>query len=140
MTKILLFNIVRYIHGKIRLIFWLYAFTILVLSLLPQQSLPAFSFSLDLLQPDKIAHLILYFGATVLGLLAFGAVEQKYRRWLRIGGLLIIYGIVIELLQGCSPSRNFDLGDILANIIGVILGITAFPLFLRYYNGMPTKK
>tara|TARA_B100000795_G_scaffold34444_1_gene22700 strand:- start:1695 stop:1928 length:234 start_codon:yes stop_codon:yes gene_type:complete len=55
------------------------------------------------------------------------------RNSLRSSALIcIVYGTVLELLQGSLFSERFtDVYDILANAIGVLLGIVILKLFFR---------
>ena len=56
--------------------------------------------------------------------------------YIAIALALVIYGTVIELLQGSATTyRTPDVWDVLANSIGVILGSLTFLLFLRNLKG-----
>lgn len=65
----------------------------------------------------------------VLGLLWFLVIlkrEQNHKVWIALL-FLVFYGIVIEGIQGMFIiSRNFDALDILANTLGLFLGMGAY--------------
>lgn len=68
---------------------------------------------------DKYNHLIAY----AFLMLWFGQLYQHSRAWFRIAILLILFGSLMELLQGVLPHRWFDFNDALANTMGVIFGV-----------------
>ena len=45
-----------------------------------------------------------------------------------------LFGIFIEILQFYHPTRYFEFFDMLADIIGAVLGYFAFRMLLRYRN------
>lgn len=118
--------------------FWpvfLWAFFILVLSVLPGDYIPQVITLWDWLGPDKIAHLLFY---GVFGfLLLMGFHKQYALRKLRyyivatfIAGTL--FGLIIELLQHyVLKGRNGNIYDAAANVIGVIIGISIFVIYKR---------
>jgi VanZ family protein len=65
---------------------------------------------------DKIVHLV---GYAVLMFWWAQLVTQK--RW-RLAVAVVLFGIIIEGLQGLTPDRQPDLLDALANSCGVLLG------------------
>ena len=83
---------------------------------LPGDELP--KLTLDLFEPDKIAHFILFF---IFGWLWLEAVPrtQKYRMlWIAIAGIL--YAILTEIYQGILPlGRTPDPMDSVANLLGL---------------------
>lgn len=83
--------------------------TIAVLSLLSVEDLPESSFT------DKQAHLIAYASAALAGFMLLPPT-------LRLALFIIGWGIAIELIQWQLPSRAFELLDIVANSLGVLLG------------------
>ncbi|MCB0693889.1 MAG: VanZ family protein [Lewinellaceae bacterium] len=96
---------------------------ITALSLLPGKTLPAFEMA-DWLALDKLAHLLLY-----------GIWAALWFRWKRTtgtdvsggsmaAGLLFMggYGAILEVLQwAMEADRYFEVPDIVANIIGILL-------------------
>lgn len=83
---------------------------------------------------DKLVHLIFYFTASALGCMFFrelsrGKIRKKKVFWIT-PVLLMIYGIIIEVVQGSFTSyRSAELLDVLANTLGAVLG-TLFILAL----------
>ena len=103
----------------------LWAGFIFVLSSIPD--LPGASF---FPHSDKVAHVLLYLP---LGLLLSRAMAPRWRRvrytgfWaLAIG---TIYGISDELHQHFVPGRCTDVADLLADMVGLGLGIAVFYLY-----------
>ncbi|MCP4438947.1 MAG: hypothetical protein GY810_08395 [Aureispira sp.] len=91
-------------------------------------SIPKIDF--NLLSVDKIGHMVFYSILTLL--LIFGAAKQK--QWtssnVMILGLMAIlasaYGISLEYVQGLLPHRSFDTADMLANEVGVVIGLLIY--------------
>lgn len=77
---------------------------------------------------DKIAHVIIYLIFTILWFLAFS--RETISKLLTKKAILIssivsvFYGIIIELLQeNFTTYRQGDLGDVLANTVGVLFAV-----------------
>lgn len=109
-----------------------WAIIVAILILLPGDELPDTG---DIPGLDKVAHVGVF---TILSLLgAIGAMKHKTASSLKMNAIFfsliscIIYGIVLELIQGTVPDREFDLYDILANIGGVFLGMFAFKIIYK---------
>lgn len=109
-------------------IFW--ALLIALMSFYPGKDLPHIDFW-QLLSFDKFMHMISY--ALLLFLMMIGAMKQ-YRfstKRFKIGSLVFMiclsYGVVLETLQPLLVSdRQFDYFDIVANLIGCIIGIFVY--------------
>ena len=67
---------------------------------------------------DKVLHISAFAGLAFW----FGAVYEK-RRHLLIAALLITLGLAIEIAQGQTGYRSGDMFDLIADTIGVALGI-----------------
>jgi VanZ family protein len=67
---------------------------------------------------DKLRH--------ALGYAVLGWIPMAVRPWLRHArlylALAIAWGFVIELLQTLTPTRSFELADVVANTLGVAAG------------------
>ncbi len=75
---------------------------------------------------DKIVHFIMYFFLQVLCMRHNGILNLKNKTTL-IFGLVIFYGIFLELVQGYFlVDRFFENYDIIANITGAFIGIVFF--------------
>jgi VanZ family protein len=73
---------------------------------------------------DKTVHFLFYF---VLTLLWNFALQKKYKNWALkyiIVFVVIIYGIVIEVLQGVlTKNREADIYDVIANSAGTLVAL-----------------
>ena len=101
-----------------------YTLILIILSLvpIPDVGLPRFK----LLELDKLIHFIMY----LIMAITWGLkIENFSKRKIEISTYLILFGLVLEILQHVLPfGRYFDLGDLVANSIGVLFGI-----FILYY-------
>ncbi len=113
---------------------FLWALGILVLYLLSNSELSVIDLS-SLFEPDKLAHAGVFCVLTSsLTISLFKQVKFKKLRRNSIKSSVIIssvYGILLELSHGIHKDRSFDLLDILANEVGVILGIVLIRLIFR---------
>jgi VanZ family protein len=65
---------------------------------------------------------------------ALSVKKQISRLSLKIVFALLFYGIIIEVIQdNWSVSRTGDLMDVLANTIGILLGLIVFQFKRRIY-------
>lgn len=79
---------------------------------------------------DKFLHFIAYFSLMITWLYAFLGKEHFYSRIKYLIAGCLLYGIILEVLQGGVTSyRTASYLDILANSIGIILAVLAFHLF-----------
>lgn len=90
------------------------AIIVAVLSLLPQDVMPHVGFG------DKIQHLIAYLCLALAGGIAF----PDRRSFLALAVGLVALGIVLEFGQAVVPGRFTSIGDVVANTVGVLLGLT----------------
>ncbi|XYI31995.1 VanZ-like domain-containing protein [Cupriavidus oxalaticus] len=94
-----------------RLLFWACACVVLALSLMPpSQPLPSTGW-------DKGNHLLAFGVLALLGRRAFAG------HWLALLVALVVYGGVIELLQGMTAYREADWLDLVADTCGVLAGL-----------------
>lgn len=95
----------------------IYSIALSILSLISVKGLPTFGTDYD----DKFYHIIAYFTLTMVWYVALG-LHQNKRRIVQIALGCIIYGIIIEAIQGkLTLHRVWDLLDIGANLIGVVI-------------------
>ena len=97
--------------------------TILILSLLPGDKLPAIDFTL--FEIDKVVHFLFYFILAVLMYYPFFKIKNELiiKRIVFIVVTGILFGAFIEVIQGTLiTNRAFDQLDILANSLGTIIG------------------
>jgi VanZ family protein len=63
-----------------------------------------------------------HFSSYFLLTIWFCGLYDKRRNYIVIAAVLIGLGALLDLLQGATSTRHFDIYDILANTIGVLLG------------------
>jgi len=86
---------------------------------------------------DKVFHVILTMLLIIVWLLySYMQIKPKFS-WkivLLVSGLILIYGIIIEVLQGVyTNTRSADILDVIANLVGIVLGIILFYTHLKSY-------
>ena len=95
-----------------------YTIWLTIVSLINLSNVPSLGSSFD----DKIYHFIAYVGLGFLWVTYF-KYNIKSANILLTFGAVLLYGIILELVQHkINPNRTFDLYDLLANCIGVIVG------------------
>lgn len=93
------------------LFFSLLAF-VLVMSLIPGELDPSPGFI-----NDKVKHALVFFVLTfVMEVLAYPSIVLSIRKPV----LLMMFGVLIEVLQGQSGYRECSLGDVLVNSVGIL--------------------
>ncbi len=106
----------------------LWSFVIIILSILPGKTMNSFSFS-DLWNIDKLGHLLVYGIHTILLLQGFRQLNKEILIGHCISALLlsVLLGFSIEIIQDSFfPDRHFDILDLIANIIGSIVGLIIY--------------
>lgn len=85
--------------------------------------------------PDKLLHLLGHGGLTA----AFVAALDDDRSSLRAGVVAVVlstvFGIAIELLQEAVPGREFERGDVVAGLLGSLVGVLSWHLARIRGNG-----
>lgn len=104
----------------IRTLFWGSLLAISYLSLAPLSGVSAY-----VPYQDKVAHASVYCYLYTLGWLAFNTRKFTALSWLnkRLVVWLIIYGMAIEYLQGLTAYRSREFADLLANWLGIAIGL-----------------
>lgn len=92
---------------------------LLVLTLRPDAPGPSFAYG------DKLGHLAAF---AVLGAW-FGALRRNAVLWIGLG--LLAYGGLIEVLQSFMPRRKPELADLMADLVGIVIGILLLSAGLR---------
>ena len=113
----------------------IWAFLILVLCTMPVSGIEPFRL-LDLFSFDKVVHMVLFafqFWFLVIGIIKQRIFSYKRKRSARLAFIItIIYGAVIELIQGyILENRTMDVMDMIANIVGAAMGWGMFYYFKR---------
>jgi len=91
---------------------------------------------IDLPGNDKLIHFLFYFVFVVLWSLAKKQTYFKIKYDLLIVAFAIVYGIIIEVLQGVlTQTREADIYDALANSLGAFVGfITLYCVKNKIFN------
>jgi VanZ family protein len=122
--------------------FLLYAISITVLSLARIDS--SGRSLLNFKGADKLVHCLFYFGFTfLLALACKGSFSRALERKevLIVALIAMTYSGIIELLQGFfTVYRSAELGDFVANSVGVIFGLVALKVFDPFFNRMKNPK
>ena len=111
-------------------------FLVLILSGFPGNYIPQVTSFWDWLGPDKIVHLVMY--SVMVCLLIPGLKRQSKFLWLSRHavfagmGIGIVFGFFMEVLQKyLFIGRSGNLYDVVANILGCLLGLIVFNIFFR---------
>lgn len=101
----------------------LYLAIVLILSFLPSKSIPEW----DLFPGfDKLVHVCMYFGFTIMASWTFHA-EENLKRIIYIVLLATIWGLLMEFMQlVMDAGRAFEWLDELSNSAGVVLGAALY--------------
>lgn len=116
----------KYRIGLLIAIFWTVAITVLSLISVDVSNIGV---SIPIKNKDKIVHFLFYFVFVVLWLLALKNKNNKFLMLILFSA--IVYGGIIELLQGLTPTRTADFLDFLANASGALFGVLIFSYALR---------
>ena len=102
---------------------WAFVFTVITLSLLPGTGPGSAVTTTSLF--DKVGHAVLY----CLLMVWFSGIYTRQRH-LVTALALAGQSAVLELIQAQLPYRSFDAQDLLANIVGIVLGLSLSYLLL----------
>jgi len=69
-------------------------------------------------------HVYVFFILSTLGFISFSKTLKKITYY------LILLSIVLELLHIIIPNRGFEVEDLLGNILGILLSLILFKLFI----------
>jgi len=118
--------------------YWLpsivWAASIIVASLASVRNLKKFRIE-GLFELDKLIHFTMYFGLSIflsIGFYYAQKIESKGRLFLYSFILSSSLGTILEVLQKViTESRSFDYYDIIANIIGALIGSALFLIRIK---------
>lgn len=116
-----------------RLLFFFMLCAVMVLALLPTSGVPGFP------GQDKLIHLMVFSGLFFMGAKAYPSqapssqvsLSQNFRKWICLYLGLFSYGVLMELLQGQTSYRSMEALDLLADILGLIVGHCSLVLFSK---------
>lgn len=104
-----------------RLGFCALVLAVCVASLLPQED------SVPLGHFDKLAHAGAYALTAFVGVLG----ARTRRGWLTVAAMTLALGVLMEVLQSYVPGRSASIGDLIADVVGVMAGIWLAATSLR---------
>ena len=109
-----------------------WAVVIFVLCTMPSSGLPR----LNIPHADKIAHFGFFFVQSVLlSLLFVFRTRRSYFQIILLSTLVVfVYGGLIEILQSRIFNRTGDFYDLIADVLGGLLGAMACPVILRFFQ------
>jgi VanZ family protein len=104
---------------------------IIIFYLFPGSILGCFLYNNCFIQPQLTRdfiissnHVYVFFILSTLGFISFSKTLKKITYY------LILLSIVLELLHIIIPNRGFEVEDLLGNILGVLLSLILFKLFI----------
>ena len=111
-----------------------WALVILILSVVPGETLPKVGWR-AVIHFDKIAHAVVY---AILALAMSWSIMKRKQFSIKTAAVIVLicslYGILLEMVQHSFLSdRFFEIPDIIANIIGSIIG-AGFVFFITNKN------
>ena len=97
-----------------------YLIVIALLSLWPANSLPHVSLFSG---ADKLVHICMYPGLSSLACWIYDIGHQRIRFIYSLLAAVFMYGVLMEILQHTMHNgRSFDFKDMIANLVGAIIG------------------
>lgn len=77
---------------------------------------------------DKVVHSFLFL---LSGALFIRGWKEFRQRWYLVAFWLFLFGLITELIQLYVPGRSASLGDLIADLVGIALGVGIAMLYLR---------
>ena len=107
----------------------------IIVAILSLTSVPKINLGLQIKSGDKILHILAYFTLSFVWFLAMQERMNSFAEKGRLIALLILYGIILEVLQGgITDYRTGDFYDVIANIIGVLLATAVINRFIAWFK------
>ncbi len=107
----------------------------IAIAILSLTAVPKLNFGFNLKSSDKYLHVFAYF---VLSCVWYFSLQEKIKKPIfryTLISLIILYGIILEVLQGGITSyRTADLYDVLANTTGILLASLLFNKLIKWFN------
>jgi len=109
----------------------------IVLGIASLSVMPKIDLGFKIKSSDKYLHAIAYFTLTTIWFFAFREKIKKYNFKLILILALIIYGIIIEVLQGSITNyRTADFYDEIANMFGILIATLFFNRIIKWFNSI----
>ena len=99
--------------------FFLSIILIFYLSLIPASELELFN-ALSFIE-DKVSHGVIFFYIAILGMFCNFKIKNHI-----LMAIIFSFGLTIEIIHYFHPYRYFEWADLLANFIGIIIGLTIY--------------
>ncbi len=110
-----------------------YLLVIALLSLWPSNSLPHIPLFPGV---DKLVHICMYLGLSLLACWIYDICHQRLRFICTLLTAVFMYGALMEVLQHTMHNgRGFDFKDMIANLIGAIIGALIYTCLDRMKMG-----
>ena len=122
-------NLLKSLNFKLLGILW--TLTILILPFLPNKTFP----KVEIWSPDKLVHIFIYMVLAILFGMSIYQNHQKINRKLFVLYIIgcISFGWLIEIFQPILTDRYYEFYDIVANIVGVVIGSTIVNLLFNQH-------
>ena len=126
------------IFSIFKYLFYFSFIILLILYLFPGSIIGYFLYGNLGKQPDFISnpigtsinHLIFFFYLSILGFI----LRINQRKFINSFSFLFLISVILELLHHFIPNRAFELNDLYANSLGVILAFLIFKFFKKLQN------
>tara|TARA_B100001027_G_scaffold22496_1_gene13257 strand:+ start:73 stop:465 length:393 start_codon:yes stop_codon:yes gene_type:complete len=126
------------IFSNLKYLFYFSFIILLILYLFPGSLIGYFLYGDMGEQPDFISnpigtsinHLVFFFYLSILGFIF----RSNKRKFVNSFSFLFLISIILELLHYLIPNRAFELNDLYANSLGVLLAYLIFKLFKKTRN------
>ncbi len=99
--------------SQFKTIFYISVVVVLVMALTPSSKEPWLNFH----NADKLLHAFAFFTLSFLLNRSSSSINRRIRNMLS----LLAFGILIEILQSFTGYREVSLGDVLADLVGILL-------------------
>ena len=102
-----------------RINFFLSLLLVMYFSVVPASSIPNIA-ALSFLT-DKMIHALVFLYLSFIGLNCYFDISK-----LMLLGMIFSFGLVIEIIHFYHPYRFFEIPDLIANLIGILLALVIF--------------
>jgi len=102
-----------------RINFFLSLLLVMYFSAVPASSIPNIA-ALSFLT-DKMIHALIFLYLSFIGLNCYFDISK-----LMLLGMIFSFGLVIEIIHFYHPYRFFEIPDLIANLIGILLALVIF--------------
>ena len=126
------------IFSILKYLFYFSFIILLILYLFPGSLIGYFLYGNLETQPDFISnpigtsinHLISFFYLSILGFIF----RNNQKKFINSFSFLFLISVILELLHHFIPNRAFELKDLYANSLGVVLAFLIFKFFKKLQN------